>query len=506
MAYGKICFLIFLIIPFTITLSWISTYIKGKVAKILLKALIYILNIVLAVCLFVNECIDLTSLLFGLLALIVSLPVSIYSIGYSVRRGYGAKLPLLIDVFALSMTYAFIAPNILLFAASWTIAELIGFSLISLGEEHEGRHAFASRRFLLISVLTFEITVFTLIYVSVFILVGAIASIYGLIDALLKPFWVLERYKVNVPLFILPFLLVGFITKSAIIPLHFWLPEAHSVAPSPASALLSGIMTAMGVYGLIRIFDIIVIDFTQVALALIILSILSIIYGGLQSYVQRDCKRLLAYSTIAGTGFSVMILGLYTLDHNEILYVALITSVMAHALYKSALFLNAGLIELTYGTRNLDMVGGYIRVYSTSTIASLIALFSLIGLPPTMGFISKLYAILAILSGNISEALKITVLIGVVLAIALSTLIGLRYARIYLGKLPEDARKSIIKDRSILYSELALSILNIASIVVLYMVAAGISIELTTVLVLLSLPIIIIFTYVLITISKRFLV
>ncbi len=495
----------FLVPSLAILLTIISVIYEVKTSfysrKIIAKTIIYSVNFINIVYLFFNKLIDHISLFFGLLALSVSAPVSIYTIGYSIRKGYGDKLNLLIDVFALAMTYAFVSPNVLLFATAWTVAELLGFSLISMGEEHEERYHTASRRFLLVSTLTFELSVFTLIYVSTFILIGVLAKLHGIVDALTKPFWVLSEHKVPIPVIMMPLLLIGFITKAAIVPMHFWLPEAHSVAPSPASALLSGIMTSMGIYGLMRILSIISADMNIVLPIIIILCIISIAYGGLQSYLQRDCKRLLAYSTIAGMGFSLMFLSLYIMDPSNILYIALITSIMAHSLYKSTLFLNAGIIELTYGTRDIDSIRGYIRLYSTSGTASLIALLSLIGLPPTMGFISKLYAVLAVLTSNLGALARILALIGVVLIIVLSILIGLRYSRIYFGVPPNNVKK--INDRAIFYPEAILASLNIISVLSLYIIASGVGIEFTTALVLISIPPIIILIYMLITIGKR---
>jgi len=424
----------FLSFSYIIALSIIltSNKVSNELAKVSMKIIGYVLLLITSLALFINNYIDDVSLVFSTISLFVIVPVSIYSIRYTSLNRYPGSLPFTIDLFSILLVTAFISPNILFFAISWTLAELIGFYLVSLGEEHSIEGSIrASKRFLLMSVATFELTLFTMIYVSVFMLVSALATHLDVLDVLLKPYWLLGVAKT--PLYLAPLLLIGFIAKAAQVPLHFWLPDAHSVAPAPASALLSGVMTAMGIYGILRVSMIASINYSVVAYTIMIIGLISIVYGGLQSYVQRDGKRLLAYSTIAGNGFSTAILGYYLLQGGVDVFTALILSVAAHAGYKATFFLDIGLAEQVTGLRFIHRLRGLVKILPYSALAGYLALFSMMGIPPTAGFISKLLAVLSAITDFPSISCMILIL-SIVSAIVTSILIGLRYVRIYYGE------------------------------------------------------------------------
>lgn len=449
---------------------------RDKSLHYILKILIYVLALVAITILVERDIIDELSTLFSLIAIAVSVPVSIYAIDYSIYKGYSPRLHVLIDLFALTIIYTFASPNLLMLAIAWTSAELIGFTLINLGEQHfreKGSSSYVSRRFLSVSTATFELTLFTMIYVSIFSL-AASASLEQGIKILFMKFDQLKDYSSYVPLYVVPLLAVGFIAKSAQIPLHFWLPDAHTIAPSPASALLSGVMTGMGVYGFLRIYQITKMDpfvLNVFTLVILFLSITSIIYGGLQSYVQKDVKRVLAYSTIAGNGFTLSLFALYIVNQDAITYTALLASFVSHAIYKSSLFLDAGSIEVVVNERSIENIRGlsmFVPVLSTSSI---IALFSLIGMPPTIGFVSKLLAILACISGGLVLH-SLLVIIAIVFSIIMSVLMGFKYVMMYYGEPSNHVinalrNKDLSIFRNLFYVELALSSLNILALLIL---------------------------------------
>ena len=429
--YNSIYFLLFSYI-IGVLIILLSNRVSKEKTIISIKILSYILLWTISLVLFMSSYIDKISLVFGSISFFIVIPVSIYTIRYTTIGKYPRNLSFTIDLFSILLITAFISPNILFFAISWTLAEFIGFYLVSLGEEHsiEGSTR-ASKRFLLMSAATFELTLFTMIYVSVFMLVSTLATQLNILDVLLKPYW--ELGAAETPLYLAPLLLVGFIAKSAQVPLHFWLPDAHSVAPAPASALLSGVMTAMGIYGILRVSMIASIGYDVIAYTLMFIGLISIIYGGLQSYVQRDGKRLLAYSTIAGNGFSIAILGYYLLHGGTEVFTALILSVAAHAGYKATLFLDIGLAEQVTGLRFIHRLRGLVKILPYSVLAGYLALFSIMGIPPTAGFISKLLAVFSAITGFPSISC-ILLILSIVSAIVTSILIGLRYIRIYYGE------------------------------------------------------------------------
>ncbi|MBN1145979.1 MAG: DUF4040 domain-containing protein [Anaerolineales bacterium] len=177
---------------------------------------------------------------------------------------------------------------------------------------------------------------------------------------------------------------LGAFTKSAQSPFHIWLPEAMS-APTPASAYLhSATMVKAGIYLLARLNPVLGLTDSWFWL-LSFVGMLTMLSGAYLGLKQNDLKALLAYSTITQLGVLVMLLG----QDSEIAFKALVIGLLAHALYKSALFLSVGIIDHETGTRDLRQLGGLRRAMpATFAIASLAAL-SMAGLPPMFGFLAK---------------------------------------------------------------------------------------------------------------------
>ena len=208
--------------------------------------------------------------------------------------------------------------------------------------------------------------------------------------------------------------LAGFGMKAALVPFHFWLPDAHTSAPSPVSAILSGvIIKALGVYALLRIiYNILGIN-PQLVSILTALGAIALLVGGLLSLTQWDIKRLMAYSSISQIGYIVLGIGLAT----PLGVMGGLFHLFNHAFMKALLFLNAGAIEKATGTRDLRKLGGLAKtlpvVYSTTLVGTL----AISGIPPFNGFWSKFYIILGCLqAGQIWLAL--IAVVGSILTLA----------------------------------------------------------------------------------------
>ncbi len=447
------------IIPYIFLLASLKA--RGK-HKYLSKILIYLSYGLVSIYLYSVKEIDLLSMIYGLSVLYLSIFISIYSEKYIEINKYPQYTSLLIDLFSLTMVTAFISPNILGLLSAWTISEIIGFMLIGIGEEHsiEGSTK-SSKVFLFVSALTFELSLFTLMYTILMTFSYMLTSTFG-VDALVSPYWVLAEKPISIPFYIALIIAIGFIAKAGLVPLHFWLPSAHTVAPAPASALLSGVMTSMGIYGLLRIDMITSTDVFPLSIILFTLGSISILYGGLQAHIQRDGKKLLAYSTIAGNGFSFIILSYYMISHEQILLGVLLVSVLAHMGYKATLFLDIGLAEQLTGFRYIHRLRGLARTIPLSVFGGTLAFLSLIGIPPTTGFTAKLLSILTI-SSSLNIPLVAGILISIILYIVLSILIGIDYVRIYFGKpvmdLEISGRKTVSDIQQ--YSVLLLGLSNI---------------------------------------------
>lgn len=184
-------------------------------------------------------------------------------------------------------------------------------------------------------------------------------------------------------------IIAGFGSKAGLVPLQMWLTEAHPVAPSPASAVLSGIITKSGVLAIVRmLFYILGADTlrgTWVQTCLIILSLVTVFTGSMLALREKLLKKRLAYSTVSN--LSYVLFGLFTLT--EAGFAGAMMQVLFHALAKSALFLAAGSVIFAADCKNVDQLRGIGRRMPVTMWGFAIAALSLIGIPPTGGFTAK---------------------------------------------------------------------------------------------------------------------
>ncbi|MDZ4131621.1 MAG: monovalent cation/H+ antiporter subunit D family protein [Dethiobacteria bacterium] len=194
--------------------------------------------------------------------------------------------------------------------------------------------------------------------------------------------------------------LIGFGMKAGMFPLHVWLPDAHPVAPSPASALLSGVMLKTGAYGLLRvIFNVFSPDLLQSSgwdSILGVLAVITILLGSAVALTQTDIKRRLAYSSISQLGY--VLLGLSILNNNAI--TGAVFHIFSHAFMKSTLFLAAGAVIWKTGIRNINDMKGLGRQMPITMGCFSIAALAMIGIPPLNGFLSKWTLALGALDAN----------------------------------------------------------------------------------------------------------
>ncbi|MDD5423028.1 MAG: proton-conducting transporter membrane subunit, partial [Candidatus Omnitrophica bacterium] len=229
---------------------------------------------------------------------------------------------------------------------------------------------------------------------SSFILLG-IAFLY-IHTATLNMAGMADIIAANEPSKVLAFVsvlfLMGFGLKAALVPFHSWLPYAHSSAPAPVSAMLSGVsIKVLGIYALARIFFN-VFGMTPAVLSILIaLAVTSMVIGSLLAFGQTDIKRLFAYSSISQIGYIALGLGVAT----PLSILGALFHLFNHSIFKSLLFLNSGAIEEIAGTRDLTRMSGIIAKAPVTGYTNLVGALSICGVPPLGGFWSKLIIILA---------------------------------------------------------------------------------------------------------------
>jgi multicomponent Na+:H+ antiporter subunit D len=194
-------------------------------------------------------------------------------------------------------------------------------------------------------------------------------------------------------------LAVAFAVKAALFPLHVWLPDAHAIAPSPVSAVLSGLVVKIGIVGLARVMQLaagsgIALDVFRELLLL--LGAIAIVMGAFLAIFQDDIKLMLAYSTISNVGYIVLGLGLGA----PLAVAGALVHVFNHALIKVTLFLAAGSIIHQTGLRTLTELRGVARTLPQTCAAMALGAIAIVGLPPTAGFITKWYIALGAFSAG----------------------------------------------------------------------------------------------------------
>lgn len=271
--------------------------------------------------------------------------------------------------------------------------------------------------------------------------------------------------------------LFGFGAKAGLVPMHVWLPEAHPAAPSPVSALMSGVMIKTAVYGVLRVsFDLLGQSQWWWGLIPLALGLFSAFYGVVFAAVQTDMKRLLAYSSIenigiifAGLGLAIVFHGVSQPGLEALALIALLYHCLNHAAIKSLLFLGTGAVLHSTGQRNLGRLGGLIHRMPWVAWLTLIGALSMAGLPPLNGFLSEWLLLQAFLFAHEVPRAFIDMLLPmgaavVALAAALSAYVMVKFfGVVFLGQ-PREASLADAHDAGIL-ERIGLSYLALACLV-----------------------------------------
>ncbi|GAA0191389.1 putative monovalent cation/H+ antiporter subunit A [Fulvivirga kasyanovii] len=314
------------------------------------------------------------SMLFVLLILGIGVLILVYSNGYMLHHEGKGKFYSYMLLFMGAMLGLVLAGNLITLYVFWELTGITSFLLI--GFKHTEKSARAAA---LQALLVTELGGLALL--TGFIIIGNISNSYE-ISELLNQHEVLTGHPLYTPMLLL--ILLGAFTKSAQFPFHFWLPSAMK-APTPVSAYLhSAAMVNAGIYLLARLNPMLGnTDMWQNYVTLF--GGITMLAGAYLSLTQKDLKAILAYVTISALGILMMLIGIGTFLSVK----AALLYLVVHALYKATLFMTAGTIDETTGTRNIDELGGLWKAMPVTMVASILALLSMAGLPPMLGYISK---------------------------------------------------------------------------------------------------------------------
>lgn len=312
-----------------------------------------------------------------------------------------------------SMVLVIVARNAVLFLMAWEIMSLASFFLVTFEDERPANRE-AGWTYLVAAHLG------TACLVALFLLLGRSA---GSLD--------FESFAVGSAgaglLFLLA--LAGFGTKAGLVPLHVWLPEAHPAAPSHVSAVMSGVMLKVGLYGLLRTLSFLGPPAGWWGVTLVAIGLISGLLGALFALAQRDLKRLLAYSSVENVGIVAIGLGVGLVGTTAgsppvaaLGFCGALVHVVNHAAFKGLLFLGAGAVAHATGTRNVEQLGGLLRRMPRTAATFLVGAAAISALPPLNGFVGELLIYLAAFHG--ASTLEAAAAIPLLCAVAGLALIG----------------------------------------------------------------------------------
>jgi hydrogenase-4 component B len=312
---------------------------------------------------------------------LICIPTAFFTPGYMHHLREHLSVGLVWSMIALlmiSMTGVIISGNALIFLVCWEVMALSSFALVAADHEHR---AIRKAAFIYLGA-TRTGTAF---------LMGGFLWVHALTGT-----WTFADWHLSGPVAIGPALLIfiGLAVKAGCWPFHLWLPIAHPAAPAPVSAVMSGVMIKTAIYAMIRLF---IVDEHIVTAFLgpliLILGSISAVWGILFALLQRDLKRLLAYSSVENIGIILMGIGIAILGRQwnieliaQVGLAAALFHALNHAVFKSLLFMGTGAIDAGTHIRDIDKLGGLIRNMPWTVGAFIVGSVAICALPPLNGF------------------------------------------------------------------------------------------------------------------------
>lgn len=355
---------------------------------------------------------DKLTIFFALLNILILVPVFIYSKGYinEYKAHYSAKYfwTLMIS-FCASMLGVVVAGDSISFLVFWELMSLFSFFLII--------YEYRSKENIKIGIMYFIMThISGLLLICMFVLLKkytGTTDFHVMAEAALK----LTDPQKSI---IILLALLGFGTKAGLLPVHAWLPKAHPCAPSNISALMSGVMLKIALYGFIRVAFQFLNGVSPVyAGAVMLIGVITAVYSVINALLQDDIKKLLAYSSAENIGIIFCTLGLSMLFNSYKLYgleimalTAALFHILNHAVFKSLLFTGAGSVLYATSTKNMNNLGGLYKKMKFVTLCMLVGTAAISAIPPLNGFASEILILRSFVEG--AAAFKSLQLIAVI--------------------------------------------------------------------------------------------
>ena len=391
---------------------------------------------------------DSLSAFFLLLLGTVGAAISVFAAGYF-RSGEGTAPGLLCleyHLFLAAMALVLVADDAYLFMVSWEAMALSSFFLVTT-DHRKAEIRQAGFLYLLIA----HVGAIAILLCFGVLQGGSGDYTFGSMRSM-----VLTGAWPSVAFFLALF---GFGAKAGLLPMHIWLPEAHPAAPSPVSALMSGVMLKTAIYGLLRVsFDLLHGQLWWWGVIALVLGLVTALFGVIFACVQTDMKRLLAYSSIENIGIIVAGIGLTILFKSygktllaAITLTAVLYHVLNHAYFKSLLFLTTGSVLHATKERSLGKLGGLIHRMPWVAWLALVGTLAIAGLPPLNGFVSEWLLLQSFLFTPSLPQSFINMLVplaagALVLAVALSAYVMVKfYGIVFLGR-PREPNLAYAQD------------------------------------------------------------
>lgn len=328
----------------------------------------------------------------------IGLIATIYSLKYMLHQVQAGGLPHTTSIgrltafygwlmlFLSTMLWACLSNNIIMLYVAIEASTITSGLLVAFYWDKRALEAGYKYLMLLTIGITFSLFGCVLIYAAGANIIGGSR---GLLISDLK--LVVDQFPVTTVILASAFLIVGFGTKAGLAPFHPWLPDAHAEAPTPVSALLSGVMLKVAIYALVRTVSLFFPSFAPVAMFMLTLGVFTLVIGDLMALAQDDLKRMLAYSSVSQMGYVLMGFGIGT----QLGIYGGLFHMVNHAIAKALLFLAAGAVIYATGGRSISQLGGLAKKMPVTSFCFFVGALSVAGIPPLNGFQSKLALLVA---------------------------------------------------------------------------------------------------------------